>query len=113
MSLNVNNLGDVQQATTIPAWWRPKTWVFEGKITIVTYSVYAYVISSFSFLIYLIKTLRFLNQIETKIQKQLKKRKTKPIFQFFTALYFTLVARFDEESIGRDHNLIYVCNNAM
>ena len=50
MSLNVNNLGDVQQATTIPAWWRPKTWVFEGKITIVTYSVYAYVISSFSIL---------------------------------------------------------------
>ena len=51
MSLNVNNLGDVQQATTIPAWWRPKTWVFEGKITIVTYSVYAYVNSSFSYLI--------------------------------------------------------------
>ena len=51
MSLNVNNLGDVQQVTTIPAWWRPKIWVFEGKITIVTYSVYAYVISSFSLLI--------------------------------------------------------------
>ena len=51
MSLNVNNLGDVQQATTIPAWWRPKTWVFEGKITIVTYSVYAYVNSSFSYLL--------------------------------------------------------------
>ena len=60
----------------------------------------------------MIKTLKFLSQIETKIPKKkaTEKKKNKAYFSFSTALYFTLVARFGKEDFGRDHKLVYVCN---